>query len=369
MKRSVSYLILPAIVFAVTATSHPARAQDRLDLELAAGPAPYDLSGTGTGTSGAAFLAWRKLRGLVIEPGLTFFSYESQFGQRTSLLFPELSVQGELQIGSFRPFLGGGAGASLGLEGAGQTALTLHAVGGARVDLSRDWGLLGEMRIRAVRPWSGNTVDFLLGISRGLSGTTNPAPGAVPRVRTFLPPARFEIAGHLGVHVDRTDQADRAVTDGGAGMFATSGEASAFSGRLGYWLRPWLGLQLGLSRSSNASWEGSTPITPAGPLGFANRTTYLSARGVIQTSPERRAQLFAAAGPALMLYGGTGENLRTSDADVGGVLEVGARLRANQWLGFELALSNYLYSSRYREEGRVFQHDLLIIPGVVVSWH
>jgi hypothetical protein len=187
--------------------------------------------------------------------------------------------------------------------------------------------------------------------------------------RAALQPARLEFAGHLGVHVDRTEEADRVVTDGGAAMYATSGEASAFAGRLGYWLRPSLGLQLGLSRSSNASWEGSTSITPAGPPGFANRTTYLSARGVVRTSPERRAQLFAAAGPALMLYGGTGENLRTSDADVGGVLEVGGRLRANQWLGVELALSNYFYSSRYRNEGSVFQHDLLILPGLVVSWH
>jgi hypothetical protein len=308
----------------------------------------------------------------VIEPGVTFFSYVSQFGQRTSLLLPELSVQGELQLGSFRPFLGGGAGASLGLEGAGETALTLHAVTGTRVDLSNDWGLLGEMRIRAVRPWTGNTVDLLFGISRGLrrfSGRPQPVPGPPALSRAAVQPARFEFAGHLGVHVDRTGEADRLVTDGGAAMYATSGEASAFAGRLGYWLRPSLGVQLGLSRSSNASWEGSTPITPAGPPGFANRTTYLSARGVVRTSPERRAQLFAAVGPALMLYSGAGENLRTSDVDVGGVLEVGGRLRAKRWLGVELALSNYFYSSRYRNEGRAFQHDLLILPGLVVSWH
>jgi hypothetical protein len=89
---------------------------------------------------------------------------------------------------------------------------------------------------------------------------------------------------------------------------------------------------------------------------------------VVQTSPARRAQLFAAAGPALMVHSGTGVNLRTSDVDVGGVLEIGARLRASQWLGFELALSNYFYSSRYRDEGTVFQHDPLLLPGLVVSW-
>jgi hypothetical protein len=100
---------------------------------------------------------------------------------------------------------------------------------------------------------------------------------------------------------------------------------------------------------------------------FANRTTYLSVRGVMRTSPTRPGQLFAAAGPALMLYGGTGENLRTSDANLGGVLEVGARLRITQWLGAELALSNYFYGSRYRDGESVFRHDLLILPGLVFS--
>jgi hypothetical protein len=372
MKRAVPYRVLALLLCAgLPATSRPAAAQGRLALAVAAGPSPYDLAGTGTGTSGAAFLAWRPARGLVVEPGLTVFSYQSQFGERTSLLFPELSIQGELVLGSFRPFLGGGGGGAFVLDGVGETVATLHAVGGARVDLSDAWALLGEMRIRAVRPWTGNTVDFLFGISRGLqqfSGKPGVAahPGDVPVNRAAVEPARLELAGHLGVHVDRHAEADRVVTDGGAAMYATAGEASAFAARLGYWLRPALGVQLDISRSSNASWEGSTPLPPPG---FANRTTYLSARGVARTSPARRLHLFAAAGPALMLYGGTGENLRTSDTDIGGVLEVGARLRATRWLGVELALSNYLYRSHYRDDGSVFRHDLLILPGLVVSLH
>jgi hypothetical protein len=148
-------------------------------------------------------------------------------------------------------------------------------------------------------------------------------------------------------------------------MYATAGEASAFAARLGYWLRPALGLQFDVSRSSNASWEGSTPLPPPS---FANRTTYLSARGVARTAPLRRLQLFVAAGPALMLHGGTGTNLRTRNTDVGGVLEVGARLRASAWLGVQLGLSNYFYSSRYTADGSVFRHDLLVMPGLVLSW-
>src|SRR5688572_10014236 len=111
MNRTVPYRVLVLILCAgLPTTSRPAAAQGRLGLAVAAGPSPYDLSGTGTGTSGAAFLTWRPARGLVVEPGVTVFSYRSQFGQRTSLLFPELSVQGELVLGSFRPFIGGGGG-------------------------------------------------------------------------------------------------------------------------------------------------------------------------------------------------------------------------------------------------------------------
>jgi hypothetical protein len=77
-------------------------------------------------------------------------------------------VQGELVLGSFRPFIGGGAGGALTLSGTGETAATLHAVGGLRVDLNEDWGLLGELRVRAVHPWTGNTADFMFGVSREL---------------------------------------------------------------------------------------------------------------------------------------------------------------------------------------------------------
>jgi hypothetical protein len=348
----------------------PASAQGKLALAIAAGPSPYDLSGTGTGTAIGGFLPWRPARGLVVEPGLTVFSYRSQYDERTNLVLPEVSIQGELVLGQFRPFLGGGAGGSFAVSGVPTTTLTLHAVGGARVDLGQTWGLLGEMRIRSVHPWTGNTVDFLFGVSRALQPYTGATgivsePGAVPVAPPPVQPGRFDLSGHLGVHVDHNSEADRAISDGTSSIYAASGEASAWSARLGYWARPGRGLQFDVSHSSNASWEGSTSL-PAPD--FVNLTTYLSARGILRTSPVRPFGVYAAAGPALMLYGGTGDNLRTSDADLGGVLDVGARLRAAPWLEVELSLSNYLYSSEYETEGRVFRHDLLILPGLVYTW-
>jgi hypothetical protein len=150
----------------IPADPAPASAQDHLAIAVGAGPAPYDLSGTGTGASGAVLLAWMPLRGLVLEPGVTVFTYRSQFDERTTLLFPELSIQGELPLGRIRPFLGGGAGGAFVAGGSGETVATLHAVGGVRIAIGNAWGALGEMRIRAVRPWTGNTVDFVFGVSR-----------------------------------------------------------------------------------------------------------------------------------------------------------------------------------------------------------
>lgn len=353
-------------LLALLSAVRPASAQGRLALALAAGPSPYDLSGTGTGTAVGGFLPWRPARGLVVEPGLTVFSYLSQFDERTTLMLPEVSIQGELVLGQFRPFLGGGAGGSFALSGVPTTTLTLHAVGGARVDLGSTWGLLGEMRIRSVHPWTGNTVDFLFGVSRALQPyPAAPGPVTVPVAPVPVQPGRFDLSGHLGVHVDHNAEADRAISDGTSAIYAAGGEATAWSGRLGYWVQPTLGLQFDISHSSNASYEGSTSV--AAP-DLVNRTTYLSARGMIRTSPARSFGVYAAAGPALMVYGGTGENLRTSDVDFGGVLDVGARLRAASWLQVQLSLSNYLYSSEYQTEGQVFRHDLLILPGLVYTW-
>ncbi len=143
-----------------------AQTGSRLTLSGLAGPSPYDLSGTGTGFAAALEFNWRPTPGLVIEPGITYFTYQAQFSQQIHYLMNELSVQGELPLGRVRPFLGGGAGFAQVLNEENEEAVgTLHAVVGLRVDLSRTWAVRGEMRARAVRPWTGNTLDILFGLS------------------------------------------------------------------------------------------------------------------------------------------------------------------------------------------------------------
>lgn len=146
-------------------------AQDRPGPEssLVAGPSPYDLSGTGTGLAVNLGVAFRPARGFIVEPGLGFFTYRNDFGQRSHWFFPELSLQAELRAGNLRPYLGvGGGGGVQSRVGSDRWVGTLHGVAGLRLRLGRSWGLRGELRARAVPPFSGHTLDFGLGLVRGM---------------------------------------------------------------------------------------------------------------------------------------------------------------------------------------------------------
>ena len=160
---------LLTVVLALIAPAATSAQEDRpVTLSIAAGPSIYDLSGTGTSLAVAGQGAWELLPALVIELGLTFFSYEAQFADRVSYLFPEISIQAQLPRGAVRPFLGVGGGGGFVVSGEGETAGTLHAVGGVRVQLDPRWSLRGELRVRSVDPWVGNTADIMLGVGRRL---------------------------------------------------------------------------------------------------------------------------------------------------------------------------------------------------------
>ena len=82
-------LVLAALLVAPRTSAQEPRP---VTLSLAAGPSIYDLSGTGTSFAIAGQGAWEVLPAVLIEPGLTYFTYETQFADRVSYLFPELSV-------------------------------------------------------------------------------------------------------------------------------------------------------------------------------------------------------------------------------------------------------------------------------------
>ncbi|HSR14990.1 MAG TPA: hypothetical protein VLL51_04520 [Gemmatimonadales bacterium] len=135
-----------------------------------AGPAPYDLSGTGTGFTASGRLAWRPTGSvLVVEPGLAYFRYTTQNDASSKWFLPEVSAQAEAGLGALRPFLGVGAGAGHeSVAGKGRWEATLHLVAGVRLSLGRAWGLRTEARLLSVDPWAGSVVQFGFGVARCL---------------------------------------------------------------------------------------------------------------------------------------------------------------------------------------------------------
>lgn len=131
------------------------------------GPSRYDLSGAGTGFSlHAGFAIPLSRRTVLLEPGLGILAYTSEFGNRSSWMFPELTVQVQQRLGRVRPYLGAGIGTGTrGLSGAAHWKFTMLGLGGARVHVAGRWGVRGEFRLRSVDPWRGHTADFNVGFT------------------------------------------------------------------------------------------------------------------------------------------------------------------------------------------------------------
>lgn len=127
------------------------------------GPSSYDLAGTGTCLAVAGHFTWLWQPAIAIEPGVTYFTYNSYY----TVLFPELSVQAGVPGGPFRPYLGGGIGLTAYTAGGGPTTRSLHAVLGVRVPFaSTGWLLRGELRARSPRQWGSVTADYMFGLGR-----------------------------------------------------------------------------------------------------------------------------------------------------------------------------------------------------------
>lgn len=159
------WLVAASAVLLLARASADAGAQERTALTVSGGPAPYDLSGTGTAWVVGAEVS-RALAGrmLWVEAGTRLFSYQSQGESTITHLFPEAGLRLQLPVGPIRPYVGAGAGASAVVQGPGETELTLHALLGLRIAANPNWHLRPEMRVRSVDPWTGTVADFSLGV-------------------------------------------------------------------------------------------------------------------------------------------------------------------------------------------------------------
>jgi len=167
MARFSGFLVLVFVLAAAPSSAVAQGGRSPSETSLILGPSPYDLSGTGTGFAVNIGITVPMLRQiLILEPSLGIFTYSSQLGNRTHWLFPELGLQAQAHLGGVRPYLGGGIGAGTeGLSGPARWQVTLHGVTGMRVPLGGRWGIRGEMRLRSIDPFHGNTVDFGIGVT------------------------------------------------------------------------------------------------------------------------------------------------------------------------------------------------------------
>ncbi len=159
MRRTITAVALLVGV----ATQANAQDRSRAILNLLAGPSSYDLAGTGTSLAVAGHFTWFWLPALALEPGVTYFAYNSY----ATLVFPELSVQAAVPRGPFRPYLGGGVGLTIPASGGGGTHRSLHAVVGVRVPVgATGWLLRAEFRPRSPQQWGSVTADLMFGLGR-----------------------------------------------------------------------------------------------------------------------------------------------------------------------------------------------------------
>lgn len=167
---------ISALLFLVS----PAILAGQTSLTLSGGPASWDLSGTGTGTTVA--LRWdrgltddRSRGPVALEVGLAWFQ-DGQAGQgAVDLLLPEAG----LRIGLPGPFdVGAGAGWAIGLEDRSGDDLALWAALAADVNIGGHWSIRPELRLRTVDPWAGTIVDYGLGLRRTFRRDRRPAAAA-----------------------------------------------------------------------------------------------------------------------------------------------------------------------------------------------
>ena len=136
----------------------------------------FDLSGAGT-APGLTIRGARALTNQLAIEGSLPVSWPSQDFGRSKLFAPEAHLQYHWQTGSFRPYVGGGAGLAwtdAGIFGNSDLNLTLSAAVGTKFDLTNRIALLGELRLRGIKHnFAGSTAEWMGGISWRLGGPTS----------------------------------------------------------------------------------------------------------------------------------------------------------------------------------------------------
>ena len=165
--RWLRWLSVIMLATAAVPGSRAAKAQQpEAAFGVAGGWLQYDLSGVGDTFFGAVRIEMPLSSIVLLEPGITFSRYDAQLGSKVSLLFPEMQIQLQGR-GVASPYIGMGAGPAFAFRsGWSDIQLSLSAALGLRVRIKQQWRVGGELRIRAIDPFAGTTVEWGLGVSR-----------------------------------------------------------------------------------------------------------------------------------------------------------------------------------------------------------
>ena len=163
-------LMILIIAAAFAMTGQPLAAQGlAASVGLAAGAAQYDLAGTGTAPFAAVRVEVEPHRGspVLFEGGIGYLTYAPNLTSRRHHVLPEAMLQLQVPGVRLRPYAGVGAGLSFSnVAGDMRTDATLSAAAGLRLFATPLWAVRTELRIRAIRPWSGTTADWSIGLAR-----------------------------------------------------------------------------------------------------------------------------------------------------------------------------------------------------------
>lgn len=167
--RSIGSASLAAFATILLMLSLPNRARAQTAMAFSAGPAEYDLSGTGWAPTGGAYVERSVRPWLRVEGGFGVFGYDTQFEESVLMLIPEAGIAFQAP-NPFPIYLAVGAGHTLSVRGDYQDEPTLHGALGLSIAPSEEWRIRPEMRVRSVDPWVGTIAGFMVGVSKRIGG-------------------------------------------------------------------------------------------------------------------------------------------------------------------------------------------------------
>ncbi|MGH7583871.1 MAG: hypothetical protein ACREL5_11650 [Gemmatimonadales bacterium] len=138
-----------------------------LSLTAFAGSSGYDLAGGGRAGSRGVRVGVTLAPFLVIEPGVTWFGYQTQDAEHIGYAIAEISLQLQTSRGAVRPYIGGGAGYAFIRSGPAEGGRTVHGEIGLRARLVPHLSFTTEARVRDMSWFRVNDtmVDYLWGLS------------------------------------------------------------------------------------------------------------------------------------------------------------------------------------------------------------